>query len=239
MAGTTEDQRLALANLYALSRAALRAKDGDTHRAYLEALADLSPEAPDAKADPRDDAVLLDGFSEDLGVLRRMGAQVRGVLLGAGSHEDTVVREVVSLVRALDGAAAWTEKKWTSRIEPALAATRSDLSRDVVFARPVRAPKSEDPLAYVRRWGGLRSLELNAFAAAFTRDGTHSAAVRATAQGRDAGAFRFALATSNAALSLAREADAESDEARGLRADVERVEAAMVVLLANLVAAGR
>ncbi len=236
---TTEDQRLALANLYALSRAALRAKDAGAHRAYLEALTDLSPDAPDAKPDPRDDGVLLEGFSEDVGVVRRMGAQVRGVLLGAGSHSDTVAREVVSLVRALDGASAWTEKKWSSRIEPALSVTRADIERDVVFSRAVIAPKSEDPLAFVRRWGGLRSLELNAFAAAFTRDGTHSGAVKATSQGRDAGAFRFALAVSNAALSLARDIDAESEEVSVLREDCRRVERAFVVLLANLVAAGR
>jgi hypothetical protein len=236
---TTEDQRLALANLYALSRATLRGKDAPAQRQYLEALADMSPDPPEAEPDVRDDSVLLEGFSEDAGVLRRMGAQVRGVLLGAGAHSDTVLREVVSLVRALDGATVWGEKKWTTRIEPALTATRADLDRDVVFVRPVRAPITEDPLAFVRRWGGVRSLELNAFAAAFTRDGTHKPAVKATSQGRDAAAFRFALAVSNAALSLARETDGESDEVRSLKEDIDRVESAMVVLLANLVASGR
>jgi hypothetical protein len=109
----------------------------------------------------------------------------------------------------------------------------------VVFVRPVRAPKSEDPLAFVRRWGGVRSLELNAFIAAFTRDGTHSAAVKATSLGRDAGALRFALAVCNGALSLARDAAPEDPDVIALRSDVDRVEAALVVLLANLVAAGR
>lgn len=236
---TTEDQRLALANLFALSRATLRAKDAPTQRAYLGALADLVPDPPAETLDPRDDSALLEGFSDEPGVTRRMGAQVRGVLLGAGSHADTVPREVVSLVRALDGASAWGEKKWTARVEPALAATRADLERDIVFVRPVRAPKSEDPLAFVRRWGGLRSLELNAFIAAFTRDGTHPAAVKTTAQGRDAGALRFALAVCNGALSLARDADPADEDVIALRADVDRVEASLVVLLANLVAAGR
>lgn len=236
---TTEDQRLALANLFALSRATLRAKDAPAHRSYLEALAELTPDPPAESLDPRDDGALLEGFSDEPGVTRRMGAQVRGVLLGAGSHADAVLREVVSLVRALDGASVWGEKKWTARVEPALAATRADIERDIVFVRPVRAPKSEDPLAFVRRWGGVRSLELNAFIAAFTRDGTHSAAVKATSLGHDAGALRFSLAVSNAALSLARDAVADHDEVLALRADVERVEAAIVVLLANLVAAGR
>lgn len=235
----TEDQRLALANLYALSQATLRGKDAPAQRQYLEALANLSPDPPDAEPDPRDDSVLLADFSEDAGVLRRMGAQVRGILLGAGAHSDTVLREVVALVRTLDGASVWSEKKWTARLEPALAATRTDLERDVVFVRPVRAPISEDPLAYVRRWGGVRSLEFNAFVAAFTRDGTHERAVRATSRGRDAAAFRFALAVSHAALSLPRESDGQSDKVRLLKEDIDRVESAMAVLLANLVAAGR
>lgn len=235
----TQDQRIALANLYALSRATLRGKDAPAQRQYLEALADMSPDSPEPEPDVRDDSVLLDGFSEDAGVVRRMGAQVRGVLLGAGAHSDTVVREVVALVRALDGATVWGEKKWTTRLEPALVATRADIERDIVFVRPVRAPATEDPLAYVRRWGGLRSLELNAFAAAFTRDGTHKPAVKATSQGRDASAFRFALAVSNAALALAKEADGASEEVRTLKEDIDRVESAVVVLLANLVASGR
>jgi hypothetical protein len=234
---STEDQRIALANLHALSRSALRAKDAPAIRAYLDALADVAPEPADGGEDPRDDSVLLRDFTEDPGVVRRMGAQVRGVILGAGSHTDTVLREVVALVRALDGGGEWTEKKWSPRVEAALAATRADLERDVVFLRPVRAPKTEDPLAFARRWGGVRSLELNAFVATFTRDGTHPPSVASTSKGRDSGALRHAIAVTNAALSIARDADAEDPELRSILEDVERVERALAPLLANLIAA--
>lgn len=233
----TEDQRIALANLHALSRSALRSKDAPAIRTYLEALADMAPEPPEAREDPRDDGVLLKDFSEDPGVLRRMGAQVRGVVLGAGAHSDTVLREVVALVRALDGASEWGEKKWTPRIEAALVATRADIERDVVFVRPVRAPVTEDPLAFARRWGGVRSLELNAFVATFTRDGTHPHAVSATSKGRDAGTLRHSLAVTNAALSIARDADPDDPELESLIEDVDRVERALAPLLANLIAA--
>jgi hypothetical protein len=236
---TTEDQRLALANLHALSLAALRGEGVPAQRAYLEALADVAPDPPDERLDPRDDASLLEGFSEDRSVTRRMGAQVRGVILGAGAHSDTVLRELVALIRALDGAATWSEKTWSARVEPALAATREDLERDVIFMRPVTAPSAEDPLAFARRWGGLRSLELNAFVAAFTRDGTHARAVEASSRGRDGAALRLSIAVANGALSLSRDAAAEDAAVRSLLENVERVERAIVPLLANIVRAGR
>ncbi len=225
--------------MHALSRAALRGADSPALRKYFDALADVAPDPPEEAIDPRDDPRLLDGFSEDPGVVRRMGAQVRGVLLGAGAHEDSVLREVVALVRALDGATAWSEKKWTPRVEAALAATRADLAKDVVHLRPIALPADGDVLAWARRWGGLRSLELNAFVATFTRDGTHRGAVASTSKGRDAGALRFALAVVNGALSIPRDADPDGDDERSLLDDARRVDRALAPLLANIVSSGR
>jgi hypothetical protein len=236
---TTEEQRITLAHLHALSLAALRGAEGPRAREHLETLSLLAPDPPGEELDPRDDARLLEGLVASPGPARRLGAQLRGVLVGAGAHEDTVLREVVALVRALDGAAAWTERQWSPRIEPALARTREDLARDVVFVRPVSAPTSGDATAVLRRWGGLRALELNAFVAALTRDGTHPAAVAATARGPDAVALRFSLAVANAALSLASSAGPDEPAVQSLHADVRRVEEALAPLLANVARAGR
>jgi hypothetical protein len=236
---TTEEQRITLAHLHALSLAALRGADAPGAREHLETLALLAPDPPGESLDPRDDARLLEGLLAEPGPARRLAAQVRGVLVGAGAHADTVLREVVALVRALDGASAWTERQWTPRIELALARTREDLTRDVVFVRPVPSPSSAEETAVLRRWGGLRALELNAFVAALTRDGTHAAAVAATSRGPDAVALRFALAVANAALSLALSVEPSAPSVRALREDARRVEEALAPLMANVVRAGR
>ncbi|MDP3273632.1 MAG: hypothetical protein Q8Q09_00450 [Deltaproteobacteria bacterium] len=232
---TSEDQRLAIANLFALAQAAMRSQDAARHRSYLDSLADLAPDGPDVAPDPRDDQAIVPQI-EDRHAQRRMGAQIRGVLLGAGAHTDSVLREVVGLVRALDGASQWSEKHWSTKLEPALTATRADLAQDIVWMRPIVTPLSGATADWLRRWGGLRSLELNAFVAAFTRDQTHPGATTATSRGPDAGALRHALAVAQAGLALAAPSDNDPLLIDQLRREAVRVESALVPLLANLVA---
>jgi hypothetical protein len=232
MSDLQEDQRLALANMYALALATLRARDADAHRAYLDALADFAPDplvlGPD---DPRSDEALGAGVTP-APAARRFAARLRGVVLGAAAHADTASRELAALAREVAGGEGVADGEIARRAGAAFAVTRADLERDVVRLGGVA--REQDPGAWVRRWGVVRSLELNGFAATFTRDGTHSRATAATREGRDAGALRFVLALSQAALSLPREQDAAT-----LSEDVQRAEVALPALLANLVAAAR
>lgn len=231
MSDPTEDQRLALANMHALAMATLRARDAAVHRAHLGDLADYAPEPIElGPGDPRSDAALAAGV-EPAPAARRLAATLRGLILGAAAHTDTVRREVAALARELVGA-QFPPAEVDRRAFAALEVTRAELERDVVRLGSV--PPGTDA-ASTRRWGSVRTLELNAFAAAFTRDGTHPRATHATSQGRDAGALRFAMAVAQAALTLAREDEPDA----ALQADMHRVDAALPALLASLIARAR
>ena len=237
MSQPTEDQRLALANMHALARATLRARDAGAHRAYLDALADFSPEPIVLRPeDPRSDTALGAGVAPPA-VARRFAARLRGVVLGAGAHADTVARELTALACAAVGNEGVTDKDIERRAVAAMTATRAELDKDIVRLGPVVETVEGGSSAgnWVRRWGAVRSLELNAFAAAFTRDGTHAAATKATRDGRDAGALRFVMAVAQAAMSLGSEFDPDDT----LSDDVKRTENALPALLANVIAAGR
>lgn len=232
MSERTEDQRLAIANMHALALATLRARESALHRAYLADLVDYAPEpivlGPD---DPRSDQALARGV-EPAPAARRLAATLRGVVLGAAAHMDTVRKEVAALARELSGGRPLAPEEAARRALAAFEVTRLDLERDVVRLGNVAPGDDGDAL---RRWGSVRTLELNSFVAAFTRDGTHPRATRATSEGRDAGALRFAIAVAQAAMTLAR--DAVPGES--LQAEVLRVDAALPALLANVAAAGR
>ena len=114
-------------------------------------------------------------------------------------------------------------------------AARAELERDVVRLGAIEAPKEAGELGWLRRWGVVRWLELNGFIAAFTRDGTHAGATKATSAGRDAGALRFAMAVSQAAMAFAHEEGPEP----GLLEDARAVEAALAPLLANVVSTAK
>jgi hypothetical protein len=227
---------MALARLHALALATLRHPDSAKARAYLDALADYAPdaEAIDAK-DPRSDESLARGLEGP--AARRFAARLRGVVLGAAAHSDTVAREASALARKAVEDEGVTVKEIEARAKSAFDATRRDLEQDVVRLGWIgAAPRGAEFGVWVRKWGVVRSLELNAFVATFTRDGTHAKATRATGdQTEDAAAFRFAMAVTQAAMSLTRE-----EEVGGpLEEDARRVEAAIVPLVANVIAAGR
>jgi hypothetical protein len=235
---STEAQRIAIAKMHALATSALKAtKDLAALRKYLEVLGEMAPDPP-APDDPRSDHALVGDLLTDPAEQRRAGAQVRGVILGAAAHEDTVVREVVALVRSLDGLPKQTEKKWTPKIESAVSAVRRDLAIEMVAAFAVAPPSDGRASSWLRRWGGLRNLELNAFVAAFTRDSTHVGATVATSQGPDAAALRYLLVLSQYAFSFPSE-DSEAAQAltwsSPIVLDAKRAETALASVLANLV----
>ncbi len=238
MSERTEAQRLAIANMHALAKASLRStKDLPALRKYLEVLDEMAPDPPKAD-DPRSDAALLQGLVTEPGDLRRAGSHVRGVILGASAHSDTVTREVVALVRALDGLPTQTEKKWTARIEPAMLSVRRDLEREMVAVFAYEPPKDGLAASWFRRWGGLRNLELNAFLAAFTRDGTHAAATIATSQGPDAAALRYLLVLTQYAFSMPISDEQDPKElawSDPIIVDAKRAEAALASVLANVI----
>jgi hypothetical protein len=227
---------MALARLHALALATLRHPDSAKHREYLDALSDYAPDAePLVASDARSDEALAAGLEGP--AARRFAARLRGVVLGAAAHSDTVAREACALARTAVENEGVSAKEIDARAKAAFEATRADLERDVVRLGSVGdAPRGAQFGAWVRKWGVVRSLELNAFAATFTRDGTHAKATRATSDQRDdAGAFRFALAVTQAAMSLTR----EEEVGGSLEEDARRVEAAIVPLIANVIAAGR
>lgn len=243
MTERTEDQRLAIANMHALATSALKmTKDLPALRKYLEVQGEMAPDPPSEK-DPRSDSALLAGLITEPAELRRAGAQVRGVILGASAHEDTVAREVVALVRVLEGIPSQTEKKWLPKIEPAIKAVRADLEREIVAVYPIPMPTDHNATSWFRRWGGLRNLELNAFLAAFTRDGTHRAATKATSQGPDAAALRYLMILTQYAFSLPLESAAGQPTTLAwtdsIIVDAKRAEEALAPVLANLVITSR
>jgi hypothetical protein len=230
MSDLPEDRRLALANLHALALATLRGKDASSSRTYLDALAPFAPDPePLAPTDPRSDEALGGGI-ELASARRHFAAKLRGVILGVAAHPETPSGELTALARVVASGESVSEDEVDRRAIAALASTREDLARDIV--RLGEASHDGDAGTRVRRWGSVRALELNAFVAAFTREGAHPAATAATRTGRDAMALRFALAVAQAAMSLAQ--GTEPDES--LEEDVKRTELALPALLANLVA---
>src|SRR5437868_2800458 len=94
----SDDPRMALARLHALALATLRHADSAKARKYLDALADYAPDAePLVAKDPRSDEALGAGLEGS--VARRFAARLRGVVLGAAAHADTVAREACALAR--------------------------------------------------------------------------------------------------------------------------------------------
>ncbi len=231
----SDDPRKALARLHALALATLRHPDSAKHREYLDALADYAPDAEvlDPR-DPRSDEAFAKGL--DGPAARRFAARLRGAVLGAAAHVDTVSREAMALAREAVKDEGVANKDIDARAKAAFDKTREDLESDIVRLGSVGAPPDDAEFAvWVRRWGVVRSLELNGFVATFTRDGTHAKAMRATADGSDdAGALRFALAVTQAAMSLSRD-----EEVGGvLEEDARRVEIAIAPLLANVIRKG-
>ena len=233
--GGTWDQQMVLANLYAVARASLRAADAKAHRAYLEALADFAhDEGPAQGGEPGADSVLGEGVG-DKSAARRLAARLRGMCLGAAAHTDTARNEVVALAKVAAGGEGVGDEALAARAVRAWEAARAELERDVVRLGAIEAPKEAGELGWLRRWGVVRWLELNGFIAAFTRDGTHAGATKATSAGRDAGALRFAMAVSQAAMAFAHEEGPEP----GLLEDARAVEAALAPLLANVVSTAK
>lgn len=231
----TWDQQMVLANLYAVARATLRAPESKGHRAYLEALSDFAhDEGPAQGDDPRADGALALGI-EDKSAARRLAARLRGMCLGAAAHTDTVRSEVVALGKVAAGGEGVGDEALAKRVAGAWERSREDLERDVVRLGAIEVPREGGELGWLRRWGVVRWLELNGFTAAFTRDGTHAGATKATSAGRDAGALRFAMAVSQAAMAFAQEEGPEP----GLLEDARAVEGALAPLLANVVSAAR
>ena len=232
---SSDEPRIALARLHALALATLRHADSARHRAYLDALADYAPDAEAfAPGDPRSDESLSAGV-EPAATARRFAARLRGVILGAAAHSDTVAREAMALAREAVRGEGVADKDVEARAKLAFETVRKDLERDVVRLAGMPPVTRSEIGSWVRRWGVVRSLELNGFVATFTRDGTHAKAMRVTSEGRDAGALRFAMAASQAAMSLARDEEVGGN----LEADVKRTETALTALLANVIAAAR
>jgi len=225
-----------LSKLHALAQATLQARDARVHRAHLDQLAlythDLPPfDDDDARSDAQLGAAVTDASAR-----RRFAARLRGVVLGCAAHPDAVVREVVELAKVAVAGEGIDDREIERRTRAAFELTRWRLESDIVQLAP--APAETMPAsagARARRWGVVRSLELNAFAATFTRDGTSERATSLTQSGREAGALRFAVATAQVAMTLAR--DTTLDEA--LRDDIDRVETALEALLAAMCAALR
>jgi hypothetical protein len=157
------------------------------------------------------------------------------VALGAAAHPETPRGEVGALGRAVASGEGVSDDEIDARVWRAFEASRQDLARDVVRLGDASGGEDRVAAARIRRWGSVRSLELNAFVAAFTREGMHPVATAATRQGRDSGAMRFALAVAQAALSLPAPDAVESS----LEQDVARTETALPALIANLAAALR
>ena len=224
-----DDQRLVLARMHALAVATLTASDARTNREYLSRLAHYAPDPIVlAVSDPRSDDALAAGI-EPIAVSRRFAARVRGVVLGAAVHDDAVPNEVAALAWASVRGEGVVEKELKRRVTAALKVTREDLAQDVVRLAWEPVPADIKP-PWVQRWGGVRSLELNAFVAAFTRDGTHPVATEITRDSRDARALRFVLAVSQAAMSLQRDVD----PAEYLVRDIRITDAVLPALIAAL-----
>ncbi len=230
-----DDPHLALARLHTLAFATLNNPESKRPRAYLDALADYAPDpivlTPE---DARSDAALAPGIVPAMAA-RRFAARLRGVILGAGAHPDTGPREACALARECVKGEGVSDADIDVRAKAAFETCRADLALDVVRLGSLGPLEGADLGAWVRRWGVVRSLELNGFVATFTRDGTHANAMRVTRDGGDASALRFAMAVAQAAMSLAREAKVT----RALESDVARTEAAVAALLANMIAAAR
>lgn len=230
-----DDLRSALGRLHDLAMATLQNPASKRPRAYLDALADYAPDAIVLTAeDARSDAALADGVDPAMAA-RRFAARLRGVILGAGAHADTGVREACALARESVKGEGVADAAIDARAAAAFDTCRADLALDVVRLGSLGPREGAEPGAWVRRWGVVRSLELNGFVATFTRDGTHPKAMRATSEGGDADALRFAMAVAQAAMSLARGEEVR----RALETDVARTEAAIAALLANVIATAR
>lgn len=227
------DARLQLLHLHSLSMATVRGPDAESCRELLRELADYAAEEPPlGPEDPRSDTRLAPGIAP-AGAARRFAARLRGTTLGAAAHGDTVRKELEALALAALEGESFDRKLVLARAVAAWECAREALESDLVQLGLVPAPPHGDEparAAWFRRWGSVRSLELNAFVATFTRDGTHPKATSLTQRGSVAAALRFSLAVAQAGLSLAQELPTDP----ALVEDALLVEPALAPMLASL-----